>query len=52
MPHQSGNTQQRPSDGYPACRECETDVFVDQDTSRATYICHACGATFDTGRTA
>jgi transposase-like protein len=43
----SDNTAERPSDAYPACPECETDVLVDATSyAERRYFCHACETAF------
>ena len=47
MSNQSSNTAARPSDAYPECPECETNVLVDAtDYAASQYYCHGCGEGF------
>ena len=47
MSNQSTNTAVRPSDAYPECPECETNLLVDAtDYASRAYYCHGCGEGF------
>jgi len=44
---QSHNTAARPSDAYPECPTCETNLLVDAtDYESGQYYCHGCGDGF------
>jgi transposase-like protein len=47
MTNQSTNTATRPSDAYPDCPGCETNVLVDGvDYAKGRYYCHGCNEGF------
>jgi transposase-like protein len=47
MTTRSSNTAARPSDAYPDCPDCETNVLVDGvDYAKAQYYCHGCETEF------
>ena len=47
MRSQSTNTAARPSDAYPECPDCETNLLVDAtDYASGAYYCHGCDAGF------
>lgn len=47
MTNQSTNTAARPSDAYPDCPGCDTNLLVDAtDYEQGQYYCHGCNAGF------